>query len=59
MKDIIKVFVVLFIAVFAVPLLWLLIKEIWWLIVPLFVGVNVWAVVFVVAIIAIIVMLVN
>lgn len=59
MKDIIKVFVILFIAVFAVPLLWLLIKEIWWLIVPLFVGVNVWAVVFVVAIIAIIVMLVN
>lgn len=59
MKDIIKVFVILFVAVFAVPLLWLLIKEIWWLIVPLFVGVNVWAVVFVVAIIAIIVMLVN
>lgn len=59
MKEIIKVFVILFIAVFAVPLLWLLIKEIWWLIVPLFVGLNFWAVVFVIAIIAIIVMLVN
>lgn len=58
MKEILKVFVILLVAVFAVPLLWLLIKEIWWLIVPLFAGIAVgnafWVILFVVAIVVIV-----
>lgn len=58
MKEILKIFVILLVAVLVVPLLWLLIKEIWWLIVPLFAGIVVgdifWAAVFVIAIVVII-----
>jgi hypothetical protein len=58
MKEILKIFVILLVAVFVVPLLWLLIKEIWWLIVPLFAGIVVgdifWVAVFVIAIVVIV-----
>ena len=63
MKEILKLLLILIALVFIVPLLWLLIKEIWWLfggwLVGLFGSGFGWGLLLVVSIIVIIILLCN
>lgn len=40
MKEILKIFIIVLVAVFLLPLVWLLVKEVYYLILPLFAGMG-------------------